>query len=77
MFEIVSLQYQQHFGIPCPGFNVRGANPKEIMEQFKSNILKEAIENRDWSKVLSPNRHFTGYVAIFSETWVNLRVFPL
>lgn len=58
VFEIVSMQYQQHFGIQCPGFNVRGTNPIEIMEQFKSTILKDAIESREWSQVLSPNRHF-------------------
>jgi len=72
VFEIVSMQYQQHFGVQCPGFSVRGTNPKEIMERFKSNILKDAIESGEWSKVLSPNRHFTGYVYIPRFFFTNL-----
>lgn len=56
IFKIVSEV--QRDGLDCPGFNVKGTNEEELAAEFIL-LMKASIRCGDWSKVLSPNRHFT------------------
>ncbi|KAJ3901848.1 hypothetical protein F5879DRAFT_991545 [Lentinula edodes] len=55
IFDIVSEVQRE--GSVCPGFQVKGTNDQELAIEFIA-LMKASIRSGDWSKILSPNRHF-------------------
>ncbi|KAJ3926592.1 MAG: hypothetical protein NXY57DRAFT_966362 [Lentinula lateritia] len=55
IFKIVSEVQSQ--GSNCPGFQVKGTDEQELAAKFIAQ-MKNSVQSGDWSKVLSPTRHF-------------------
>lgn len=55
IFKIVAEVRRQESA--CPGIRVEGRNEQELATEFISQ-MKISVRSGDWSKILSPNRHF-------------------
>lgn len=55
IFKIVA---EVHRGeLVCPGLQVKGTNEQELATEFIAQ-MKISVQSGDWSRILSPNRHF-------------------
>ncbi|KAJ3878406.1 hypothetical protein F5051DRAFT_428200 [Lentinula edodes] len=55
IFKIVAEVHRQES--TCPGIRVEGRNEQELATEFILQ-MKISVRSGDWSKILSPNRHF-------------------
>ncbi|KAJ3738046.1 hypothetical protein EV360DRAFT_77187, partial [Lentinula raphanica] len=57
IFKLVTDHHRRMFGIDAPGIMVKGQNTHQLVEAF-TKIVHKAIVEKDFSPVLSQNRHF-------------------
>lgn len=53
----------QREGIVSPGLQVKGTNEQELAAELIV-LMRTSIQSGDWTKILSPDRHFMQYVKL-------------